>query len=244
MLIYIVNTSETIIKADFDKVIKAIRKQVSQHFSPVWGMNATIKTKMLTNKGKQDPSLNKADVILYVGELSDDPDSVDNALGYHSLNYSGIPFGFVFTDIAAQTGEHWSVTLSHEVLELVADPDVNLLVTAPHPKNPKQWCLLSYEVCDPVQGDVYQIDGVDVSNFVLPLYFAELPSTTKVDTNYMKLPLERQKVRPGGYLAYFDFQAGKWNNVFGEHAEERAQKKAKMGLTRRNARKFAQTSNS
>jgi len=33
-------------------------------------------------------------------------------------------------------GESWTVTLSHEALELIADPEVNLLVAGPHPSQP------------------------------------------------------------------------------------------------------------
>jgi hypothetical protein len=59
------------------------------------------------------------------------------ALGYHDRNFSGIPFGFVFTELSREIGENWSVTLSHEALELIADPEVNLLVMGPHP-NPDE----------------------------------------------------------------------------------------------------------
>jgi len=67
------------------------------------------------------------------------------------------------------------VTLSHEALELIADPEANILVMGRHP-DPSQknrsvfhW----YEMCDAVQAQAYEIDDVEVSNFVLPLYFTE-----------------------------------------------------------------------
>ena len=55
--------------------------------------------------------------------------------GYHSANNKGIPYGFVYLDIGAKTKEAWSFTLSHEVLELLADPDTALTVAGPRPKH-------------------------------------------------------------------------------------------------------------
>src|SRR2546427_8446776 len=51
----------------------------------------------------------------------------------HDRHYLGIPYGFVFLDLSAALGEDWSVTFSHEALELTADPEANLLVRGPHP---------------------------------------------------------------------------------------------------------------
>jgi hypothetical protein len=127
---------------------------------------------------------------------------------------------------------------SHEVLELLADPDVNLLVIGPHPKNPKSVALRTYEVCDPVQSDSYNIDGIAVSNFVTPLYFARLPNPNTVRTNYLKQELDRFGVRPGGYFSYFDLATRKWSNVFGDGAERRLAAKELLGVARR-ARRHA-----
>ena len=63
------------------------------------------------------------------------------------------------------------MSLSHEALEMVADPDVNLLVVGPHPRTTGASALFWYEICDAVQTETYLIDGVRVSNFLLPLYF-------------------------------------------------------------------------
>lgn len=235
MKICIVNISKIVTKLEFDTVVKAIQKQVKQHFTPAWGEAATLKQITTKNLDKQTPELNTADVIIYVGELSDDPQSVDGALGYHDMNHAGIPYGFVFTDVAAKYGEVWSVTLSHEVLELIADPDVNLLVVGPHPVKKNAEALFSYEMCDPCQGDIYYIDNVKVSNFVLPLYFTEVK--INVDTNYLKLPLTQFGVRKNGYLSYFDLDTKSWKQVFGEGAEARVQVKSSlMGKLRRSAR--------
>jgi hypothetical protein len=48
----------------------------------------------------------------------------------------------------------WTVQLSHEVVEMLVDPD-----------------LTGDEVCDPVEEDAYRLDGVWVSDFVTPAWF-------------------------------------------------------------------------
>ena len=174
MRICIANRSRTISPSEFRATVHAVTRQVHEDFAPLWGMDAEVRYAAVSRDDQPNPELNRADAILYVGELEDDRNSVEKAVGYHAQNHSGIPYGFVFADVAAKLGEAWSVTLSHEVLELIADPDVNLLVAAPHPQQPSATVLRAYEVCDPVQGDAYAIDGIAVSNFVMPLYFSAL----------------------------------------------------------------------
>ena len=59
------------------------------------------------------------------------------------------------------SGPGWTVRLSHEVLEMLVDP------TAAASLNGK-----SLEVCDPVNSYHYMLDGVAVSDFVLPNWFS------------------------------------------------------------------------
>ncbi len=238
MRISIGNISNKVSNAEFSATVHAVARQVHQDFAPLWGMDADVRGIAMNRNAKPNPELSVSDVILYVGELDDDPQKVADAIGYHDLNNKGIPYGFVFTDVAAKVGEKWSTTLSHEVLELLADPDVNLLVVGPHPKNPKGVALRSYEVCDPVQADSYDIDGIAVSNFVTPLYFARLPSPATTRTNYLNGGLVRFGVRKGGYFSYFDLATKKWSDVYGEGAEQRNKAKEILGIARR-ARRHA-----
>jgi hypothetical protein len=238
MRISIANISKKVTTADFTAAVHAVARQVNEDFAPLWGMDAEVRGIAINRNTKPNPDVNLSDVILYVGELDDDPAKVQDAVGYHDLNHKGIPYGFVFTDVAAKAGEAWSTTLSHEVLELLADPDVNLMVVAPNPKNAKGVVLRPYEVCDPVQADSYNIDSIAVSNFVTPLYFASLPNPVTTRTNYLNNNLDRFGVRPGGYFSYFDITTQKWNNVFGEGAEARQKAKEILGIARRMNRRY------
>src|SRR5689334_18791295 len=123
MRISIANISKKVSKSEFSATVHAVARQVHQDFAPLWGMDADIRGIAIARESKPNPETALSDVVIYVGELDDDPQKVANAIGYHDLTNKGIPYGFVFTDIAAKIGEDWSTTLSHEVLELLADPD-------------------------------------------------------------------------------------------------------------------------
>src|SRR6185295_17269883 len=92
---------------------------------------------------------------------------------------------------------------------LIGDPENNLLVQGPHPSKPRHKVFHWYEMCDAVQAETYTLDGVTVSNFVLPLYFTSsderggrndfLGTITKGGKT-----LRSFSVNPGGYIGFFD----------------------------------------
>lgn len=239
MRIAIANVSQTIGDTEFRAAVHAVQRQVREDFAPLWGMTASLRVLKIDRNVKPNPDAKLNDVIMYVGELGDDPQSIAGAVGYHTQNLGGIPYGFVFTDVAAQINEAWTTTLSHEVLELIADPEANLLVLGPHPERPQELVLRPYEVCDPVQGDAYDSDGIEVSNFVTPLYFAEQAHPTLDQTNFLNQKLDRFGVRPGGYYSYIDLTQGRYVDVFGNKVSgpQLRDKKARMGAARRSQRR-------
>ena len=216
--------------------VQAVGRQVSEDFGPEWSVDATLRVVDLQLNGTPNPEINQGDAVIYVCAYQNDPNQVANAVGYHTNNHAGVPYGLVFTDIAAQIGQPWSVTFSHEVLELLADPEANLLVVAPNPDQPNQWVLRPYEVCDPVQGDQYTIDGIAVSDFVTPTYFTSATGGDKTD--YLATGLAQFGVRPNGYFSYMDPATSNWQQVSGSsQAKERSQMKERIfGQARRIAR--------
>jgi hypothetical protein len=213
MVISVVNhTNGQVSDEVLQGVIRAINKQIAEDFAPYWSMSAILRLEGRSSDQPdrvQIPDL-RGDAIIYLWDKSD----IAGALGYHSQNSQGIPYGFVFTDIAQSIGEPWSVTLSHEALELIGDPETNLLVMGPHPAQDREvfhW----YEMCDAVQAEMYGIDGVLVSNFVLPLYFTGTRDVDEIGARNDFLGREHggQTLRsfginPGGYVGFFDPQTG------------------------------------
>jgi hypothetical protein len=230
MLISIVNHTHGKIPDDKVQVaIRAVNRQVAQDFEPYWSMGATLR---LDGKSGDDPDQEKlpelrGDAVIYLWDKTDVP----GALGYHDKNYRGIPFGFVFTDLSQQLGEEWTVTLSHEALELIADPYANLLVMGPHPEKPDLTVFHWYEMGDAVQAETYQIDAVPVSNFVLPLYFTvddEAEGRNDfLGTNVAGKPLKSFGVNPGGYIGFYNPQTGK-HETYAQRQDKLAQ--ARMSI--------------
>jgi len=84
--------------------------------------------------------------------------------GPHGVHlWYGRPYALVWT--GGGTVEAWSRDFSHEILEMLVDPDTDRSVY--HDGDGQ-----IVEVADPVEWDGYRLDGVFVSDFVLPAWFA------------------------------------------------------------------------
>ena len=140
--------------------------------------------------------------------LLDDADAA-NALGYHDLTADGLPLGKVFVRTTRQAGELVSVTASHELVEMLVDPSINLLATGVV----RVEDAYAYETADAVEEDPnVWVDGFALSNFVLPTYFEDFhPAGTRYD--HVGVLREAFSLAPGGYMAVL--QGGRWTQVFG-----------------------------
>jgi hypothetical protein len=245
MIISVTNHSHGKIRdEDMHRVIRAVNRQIAEDFVPYWGMGARLRLEGHTTEDpdKGNPVDLRGDAILYVWDRADVP----NALGYHEHNNKGIPYGFVFLDVAERMGENWTVTFSHEALELIADPEVNLLVMGPHPADARKTVFYWYEMCDAVQGESYTIDGVDVSNFVLPPYFTGTEERERLkgrrdflSRSYHGETLRSFGVNPGGYLGFYNPATGQHETYIAptdKKAEQRVAAKAAAQAARRGVR--------
>jgi hypothetical protein len=197
MKIYTYNLDTGISYAEVRAALKAVNYQIKQHWNPVWHMPATLLYRAASAAVPHD----EADrAVLYITDIA----HLDGALGYHSRNNLGTPYSFVFTDFP---GVPWSWTLSHEALEIIADPYVNLYADGPHPSK-GHLIFAWYEVCDPVQDDSYKIDGVVVSNFVFPHYFTP-EHEPGIQNDYLNTGVKSFGVNRGGWFGYWNPKTGK-----------------------------------
>jgi hypothetical protein len=242
MLISVVNhTSGKLSDEAVQDGIRAVNRQIAHDFSPHWHLGAELRLEGPAGKDPNSRLLRelRGDAIIY---LWDDVD-VDDALGYHDTNKRGVPFGFVFTELVKQIDEPWTVTLSHEALELIADPEVNLLVAGPHPGDAKAEVFHWYEMCDAVQDETYKVDGIPVSNFLLPLYFTPYAEEGGRNDFLGRLhggrSLSSFGINPGGYIGFYN-PASKKHETFAlagdQRARRRQQVKSKGQMARRAAR--------
>jgi hypothetical protein len=247
MLISVVNFSSSLSDEDVQRTIRAVNRQISEDFLPYWGIAATLRLEGRETAVKLDAHTTSelhGDGIIYLADQA----NVPGALGYHDENLKGLPCGFVFTELAAKLREDYSVTLSHEALELIADANVNKLAIGPHP-DPEEGgfaVLHWYEMCDAVQDETYEIDGVRVSNFVLPLYFTP-GEQAGARNDFLNNPgpdgrrLTSFGVKPGGYVGFLNPRSGKmetWYLPDDENARRRLADKETTGITRRTTRRL------
>jgi hypothetical protein len=240
MIISIINhTNGQILDDELQGVVRAVNRQIAEDFSPYWSLGAELR---LEGRSGRKPSAHnladmRGDAVLY---LWDDVDVAD-ALGYHDKNDCGIPCGFVFTELSRQLKENWTVTLSHEALELIGDQEVNLLVQGPHPKDRRVHVFHWYEMCDAVQAESYRVDDIEVSNFVLPLYFTggdELGGRNDfLGKAYDGKTLCSFGVNPGGYVGFYDPRKGTHTTFTADdEGARRLRIKQKAKQTRRGVR--------
>jgi len=211
MLISVVNHTNGLLKDEAVQVaVRAVNRQISLDYEPYWHTSAELR---LEGTSAKRPSLSlpelRGDAIIYLWDKID----VEGAAGYHEKTARGIPYGIVYVEISDELEEPWTVTFSHEALELVGDPEVNLLVSGPHPSDRRRRVFHWFEMCDAVQAEHYFIDNVPVSNFVLPLYFTrEAEPGSRNDFLGRTSPpddatLASFGINPGGYIGFFNPQS-------------------------------------
>jgi hypothetical protein len=210
MIISVINMSNGAVSdPELLRAIRAINRQIAEDFAPYWSFGATLRLEGRSGRAQgrnaMDPSDMRGDAILYLRDVV----RITDAEGFHERHFSGIPYGIVFLEMSKKLNEDWTVTLSHEALELTGDPENNLLVQGPHPGKHRHQVFHWFEMCDAVQNETYEIDGVHVSNFVLPLYFTSSDERggrndflgTITDEGKT---LSSFSVKPGGYTGFFD----------------------------------------
>jgi hypothetical protein len=196
--ISVINESTVLADTDVQPVLDALQQQVSEDFCPIWGINAKL---TIAEKGTQPPSGNWWLVLL------DDSDQA-NALGYHDLTSEGLPIGKVFAASDLKAGMSWTVTASHELLEMLADPNINLTVFAQNTNT--AGTLYAYEVCDACEDDslAYKIDNILVSDFVYPAWFESFRAEGSTQFDRANKVREPFQLLAGGYIGIFNVTAG------------------------------------
>ena len=172
----------------------ALQKQITRDFTPIWNKPALISA---------FGNLNQVPLGYWPIIIRDDIHA-KGAAGYHS-DKNNQPFALV------QYSPSWALTVSHEMLEMLADPYGNKLKVARSIKPGQGKVQYLVEVCDPSEDDAfaYDIQGVIVSDFYTPNYFDKLTVAGKLYsfTGAIKEPLQ---VLRGGYLSWLDTASGAW----------------------------------
>lgn len=196
-----VNRTRRIGDAKFARLLPVLQKQANEHFCPRW----EIEPVRLILVGRRTRTVPATQQRLWFLNDSDDP----GALGYHEDDI-GVPEGKVFCEEDIRAGAEISVTASHELLEQLADPHTTRMGPT---VDGNQYIV---EVCDAVEADAdgYVIDGLQVSNFVLPAYYQLAPAPWDYR---VLLSGPCPTLRPGGYAMYYDDKT--WKSTMARYAD-------------------------
>jgi len=149
--IAIINESSVITDAQLAVMVAACQIQISRDFAPAWGVDAQLRIagsrKQGQTAGKPEPP-QPGEWQLVILDTSDQA----GALGYHDTTPEGLPMGKVFAKSDLEAGSIVSATLSHELLEMLADPDISRLVQVDD-KTFGRVFVYALEVCDPCEDD-------------------------------------------------------------------------------------------
>lgn len=175
-------------------ILSAVEQQVAEDVAPTWGCQ-TVSLVLLAPGQKF--SGNKWQFVVV------DTSDVAGAAGYHETQ-GDEPIGFAFVKTTIDAGMHPSVTISHEMLEMVGDALIdqyNIWSDLPDA------LFLAQELCDPVEDDslAYLKNGVLVSDFVTPAFFVPQSKAPWDFKHHLSGP---NTLATGGYQLYWNPQSG------------------------------------
>lgn len=190
---------------DLDALIAAMQLYVDQFIVPVWATPAKLV--------KSTDFLPGAWAIVFLDD-ADQP----GALAYHDLTPDGLPQSKVFVRTTINNGDLVSVSASHELVEMLVDPAINLMTTGPDPKT-----MYAYESADPVEALTFPVNGIPMSDFIYPSYFESFRQAKSVKFDQLDKVNAPFQILAGGYQIIF--KGGKWSQIFGSARKEKAFRK-------------------
>jgi hypothetical protein len=175
------------------QVSAALQKQVTRDVGPIWGVESTV-----------DAFQSLDDVPLGYWPILVTDQPLGNAAGVH-LDKDGQPYALV------ETSESWSLTTSHECLEMLVDPFGNRMIAGPSPVETQGRVEFLVEVCDPCEDAqfAYTVNDILVSDFYTPHFFDPTPGDN-VQYSFSKSITAPRQVLTNGYLSWHDPVKDEW----------------------------------
>jgi hypothetical protein len=190
----LVDLGGSIDAADLATVAGALNEQVQADLAPAWHVAATV---------GYYPAV---PAHTWRIELQHGIDAKD-AAGYHS-DENHQPFSRVDLDAG-----NWTVTTSHELVEMLCDPWGSRMHTAAalpgwRGSSPRVTYLL--EPCDPCERVAYPVGGVELSDFVLPGFYRSSRRGSVSGYSHTGALTEPLEILPEGYISFMDPADNRW----------------------------------
>jgi hypothetical protein len=190
----LVSESKSIDLAEITRVAAALDKQGTRDFAPIWAVNSSIQA---FDRLEDVP-------LGYWPMIVQDDIGFEGAAGIH-LDKDGQPYALI------TSGEGWSLTASHETLEMLADPFGNRVIAGPSIMKGQGRVSYLVEVCDPSEAAefAYTVNDVLVSDFYTPSYFDPVKAAG-VRYSFSGAITEPRQVLKGGYLSWHEPVSDHW----------------------------------
>ena len=194
--------------AELLRVSAALQKQVSNHFGPCWGIQASV-----------DPFLELEQVPAgYAPIVLSEPENLARSLEL-SLDANGQPFARV----SLHAG--WSMAASRACIELLINPFGQRTISANSPRSDQGPAEILVEACGAF-GEApaaYAVNDVAVSDFCTPAFFRPAARAGESYSFRGALGAPLSLLR-GGHVAWFDpISDGWWLRSFhDEHPSDRS----------------------
>jgi hypothetical protein len=179
---------------DVARVTAALQRQAIRDFRTVWNIEATVDA---------FPTLEDVPVGYWPILVQEDINT-PGAAGVH-LDKDGQPFALV------QMSSSWSLTASHEMLEMLGDPFGNRLVPGQSPKSSQGRVEFLVEVCDPPEAAEfgYTVNDILVSDFITPQFYDPVASPA-VRYSFTGAITAPRTILKGGYISFHDPVTDHW----------------------------------
>jgi hypothetical protein len=206
----LVALTDEIALRDLMRASAAVQKQVTRDFLPFWGLPATVDAfaDLLSIPPDYRP-------VVIFGDPSDLAGHLEFAVGQeraaalisefragelqglHLNAFTRQPFALI------EMSDSWTVTVSHETLEMLTNPSGNTLRAAAHPLTPDVRVNYLLEICDPCMPAWYLVNGLPVSDFCTPRFFD--PVRADVGRYSFTGEIEHpMQILDGGYVSWLD----------------------------------------
>jgi hypothetical protein len=180
--------------SDVARVAAALQRQATRDFGPIWQVPATVDA---------FPRLEDVPVGYWPMIVETDIDT-PGAAGVHE-DQDGQPFALI------AMSHSWSLTASHEMLEMLADPFGKRVIPGKSPKRGQGRVEFLVEVCDPCEADAYAytVNDILVSDFYTPRFFDPHPAGG-VRYSFTGAIGQPREILRGGYISWHDPVSNHW----------------------------------
>ena len=192
VFIAVINQCSVLSDNQIRSAIPSLQQQVVRDFAPIWNRTATLTFYSGANVSSIPAN------YWWIAILDDS--TTAGALGFHDLTSSGMPMAKVFAKTDILNNQSWTVTISHELLEMLVNPYV--MEYAFEQTSNTAGTLYPLEVGDPVEADALgiTINGVLCSNFITPFWFQGWLGTGAAKFDFGGVLTNPLQLAHGGYV--------------------------------------------